>query len=65
VRLDPSGKSDDRKLTVFGCFGPSIKVSDGINDRLVEGSTGVVAWGVDHSGLASSPRWQCAVIPEH
>jgi hypothetical protein len=28
VRLDPGGASDDRKLTGFGCLGPSDNVSD-------------------------------------
>jgi hypothetical protein len=50
--LDPSGgESDDSKLTGFICFGPSDKVSDWIADRLAEGPTGLVAWGVDYSAL--------------
>jgi hypothetical protein len=51
VRLDPGGASDDRKLTGFGCLGPSDKVSDWIACQLAEGSTGIVAWGVDYSAL--------------
>jgi hypothetical protein len=45
VRLDPDETPDDRKLTGFGCFGPSDKVSDWIADRLAEGPTGIGAWG--------------------
>jgi hypothetical protein len=45
MRLDPGGASDDRKLTGFGCFGPSDKVSDWIASRLVEGFTRIVPWG--------------------
>jgi hypothetical protein len=45
MRLHPSGASDDRKLTGFGCFGPSDKVSDWIASRLAEGPTGIGAWG--------------------
>jgi hypothetical protein len=43
VRPDLGIASDDRKLTSFGCFGPSDKVSDGIAERLAEGPTGIVA----------------------
>jgi hypothetical protein len=45
MRLDPGGASDDRKLTGFGCFGPSDKVSDWIDSRLAEGFTRIVPWG--------------------
>jgi hypothetical protein len=63
VRPDPGGESDDSKMTGFGCFGPSDKASDWIADRLVEGSTGIVAWGVNYSVLVSSLRWHCVIIP--
>jgi hypothetical protein len=64
MRLDLSGASDDRKLTVFfGCFGPSDKVSDWIASRLAEDPTGIVACWVDYSALVSSPRWLCLIIP--
>jgi hypothetical protein len=63
MRLDPGGATDDCKLTRFGCFSPSDKVSDWIADRLAEGPTGIVAWEVDYSALASSPRWHCVIIP--
>jgi hypothetical protein len=42
MRLDPSGSSDGRKLTGFGCFGPSDKRTDWIINRLAEGPTGIV-----------------------
>jgi hypothetical protein len=45
MRLNPGGASDARKLTGFGCFGPSDKVSDWIASRLAEGPTGIAAWG--------------------
>jgi hypothetical protein len=63
VRLDPSGASDDSKLTGFVCFGLSDNVSDWIADRLAEGSTGTVAWGVDSIILVSLTRWHCVIIP--
>jgi hypothetical protein len=63
VRLDPDGVSDDSKLTGFGCFGPSDKVSDWITDRLAEFPTGIGAWGVDYSAVMSSLRWKCVIIP--
>jgi hypothetical protein len=46
MELDPGGASDDRKLIGFGCFGPSDNVSDWIANRLAEGRTGIVGWGV-------------------
>jgi hypothetical protein len=52
VRPDPGGAFDDSKLTGFGCFDPSDKVSDRIVDRLAEGRTGVGTWVVDYSALA-------------
>jgi hypothetical protein len=63
VRLDSGGASDDHKLTGFRSFGPSDKVSDSIADRLAEGLTSNVAWGVDYSALMFSPRWHCVNIP--
>jgi hypothetical protein len=63
IRPDPGGASDDSKLTGFGCFNSSDKVSDWIASRLAEGPTGVGAWGVDYSGYVSSPRWHCVTIP--
>jgi hypothetical protein len=45
MRLYPSGASDDRKLTGFGWFGPSDKMSGRIASRLAGGPTGIVAWG--------------------
>jgi hypothetical protein len=51
MRIDPGGASDDRKLTGFGCFGPSDKVSYWITDRLAEGPTGIATWGVDYSAF--------------
>jgi hypothetical protein len=63
MRIDPGGVSDDRKLTGFGCSGPSDKVSDWIASRLAEGPTGIFAWGVDYFALVSSPRWHCVLIP--
>jgi hypothetical protein len=59
MTLDPSGASYDRKLTGFGCFSPSDKVSEWIASRLAEGPTGIIAWEVDYSALVSSPRWHC------
>jgi hypothetical protein len=59
---DPDGAADDRKLTGFGCFGPSGKVSDCITDRLAEGLTDIVAFGIDYFALVSSPRWHCVII---
>jgi hypothetical protein len=56
MRLNPGGAPDDRKLTGFGCFSPSSKVSDWIADRLAEGSTGIGAWGVDYSVVVYLPR---------
>jgi hypothetical protein len=61
--LDPGGASDGRKLTDFGCFGPSDKVSDWTADRLAEGPTDTFACGVEYSALVSSPRWHCVIIP--
>jgi hypothetical protein len=63
VTPDPGGASDDSKLTGFGCFSPSDKVSDWIADRLAEGPTGIDARGFDYSALVSSPRWHCVIIP--
>jgi hypothetical protein len=63
MRPIPGGTPDDRKLTGFGCFGPSDKVSDWISGRMAEGPTGIKAWAVDYSALVSSPRWNCAIIP--
>jgi hypothetical protein len=63
MRLDPGGASDDHKVTGFGCFGPSDKVSDWIAERLAEGRTGIAAWGVEYSAVLSSPRWHCVIIP--
>jgi hypothetical protein len=56
MRLDPGGAFEDNKLTGFGCFSPSDKASDWIADRLAEGPTGIVAWGIDYSAVISSPR---------
>jgi hypothetical protein len=47
----------------LGDFGPSVKVFDWMTDRLAEGPTGLVAWGVDYSASVSSPRWRCVIIP--
>jgi hypothetical protein len=63
MRLDPGGAFDDSKLTGFGCFNPSDKVSDWIADRLAQGPTGIGAWGVDYSAVVSAPRWHCDIIP--
>jgi hypothetical protein len=63
VSSDPGGASDDSKLTGFGCFGPSDKVSDWIADRLAEGPTEIVAREVDSSALVLSPCWHCVFIP--
>jgi hypothetical protein len=57
MKINPGGASDDHKLTGSGCFGPSGKVSVWIAERLAEGPTGIVAWGVDYSAVVSSPRW--------
>jgi hypothetical protein len=53
VRSDPSGASDDRKLTGFGCFGSSDKLSDWIVSRLAVDPTGIDACGIDYSALVS------------
>jgi hypothetical protein len=45
VRPDHGGASDVSKLTDFGCFGPSGKVSDFTAERLAEGPTGIGARG--------------------
>jgi hypothetical protein len=63
VRPDPGGASDDNKLTGFGCFSPSDKVSDWIGDRLAEGLTSIAARGVEYSALVSSPYWHSVIIP--
>jgi hypothetical protein len=63
VRPDTGGASDDSKLTGFGCFSPSDKVSDWMADWLAEGPTGIGAWGIDYPALVSSPRWRCVIIP--
>jgi hypothetical protein len=63
VSSDPSGAADDSKLSGFGCCSPSDKASDWIADRLAEGPTGIVAWGVDYSAVVSSQRWHCLIIP--
>jgi hypothetical protein len=63
VRPDPSGSSDDSKMTGFECLGPSDKVSDLTVDRLTEGPTGIGTWGVDYSALVSLPRCHCVIIP--
>jgi hypothetical protein len=63
MKLDPGGASDNHKLTGFGCFGPSDKVSDRIVDRLADGPTCIAAWGVDYAALVSSPRWHSVIIP--
>jgi hypothetical protein len=65
VRPDPGGAFDDSKLTGFGCFCPSDKVTDWVADRLAEGPTGIDAWGVDYSALLLLPRWHCIIIPYH
>jgi hypothetical protein len=63
MRLDPGGASDDSELTGFGCFSPSDKAPDWIiGNRLAEGPTGIVAWGVNHSAVVSSPRWHFLII---
>jgi hypothetical protein len=46
VRPNPGGASNDRKLTGFGCFSLSDKVSDWIADRQAKGPTGIDSWGV-------------------
>jgi hypothetical protein len=48
---------------VLDDFGPSDKVFDWMAERLLEGPTGLVSWGVDYSAFVSSPRWHCAIIP--
>jgi hypothetical protein len=53
VRPYPGGAFDDSKLTGFGCFSPSDKLSDRIADRLAEGPTGIGAWGVVCFALVS------------
>jgi hypothetical protein len=58
MRLNPGGASDDRKLT-----GPSDQVFDWMADRLAEGPTGIVSWGVDYSAVVTSLRWHCVIIP--
>jgi hypothetical protein len=63
VKADPGGTFDDSKLTGFGCFSPSGKVSDWMADRLAEGPIGIAAWGVGYSALVSFPRWYCVIIP--
>jgi hypothetical protein len=42
---DPGVASDDRKMTGFGYFGPSDKVSDWTADRLTEGPICIGARG--------------------
>jgi hypothetical protein len=63
VRPDPGGAFDDSKLTGFGSFSPSDKVSDWIADRLADDPTGIGTRGVDYSAVASSPRGHCVIIP--
>jgi hypothetical protein len=63
VRPDPGSAFLDSKLTGFGCFSPSDKVSDWIADRLAGGPTGIGACGVENFALMSSPRWHCGIIP--
>jgi hypothetical protein len=63
VRPDLGETSGDSKLTGFGCFSQSGKVSDWMADRLAEGRTGIGAWGVDYSALMSLPRWHFVIIP--
>jgi hypothetical protein len=41
VRPDPDGTADDSKLTSFGFFGSSGKVSDWIADRLADSLTSI------------------------
>jgi hypothetical protein len=36
-----------------------------MGDRLAEGPTGLVAWGIDYSASVSIPRWHCVIIPKH
>jgi hypothetical protein len=55
MKLDPGRSSDDRKLTGFGCFGASDKVSDWIASQLAKGPSGFVAREVYYSALVSSP----------
>jgi hypothetical protein len=43
MTIDPSGASDDRKLTGLGCFGPSDQVFDLMAGRLADGPTGLAA----------------------
>jgi hypothetical protein len=43
VRTDPDGAFDDSKLTGFGSFSQSDKVSDWISDRPAEGPIGIGA----------------------
>jgi hypothetical protein len=54
VRPDPGEAFDDSKLTGFGWFSPSDKVSDWIADRLAEGPTGIGACGVDYSACSAA-----------
>jgi hypothetical protein len=51
MSLASGGASDDSKLTGFGCFGPSDKVSDWIADQVAEGPTGIDPWEVDYLPL--------------
>jgi hypothetical protein len=63
VTPDPGRTSDDSRLSDFGCFSPSDKVSDWIADRQAEGPTSIGAWGVDYSASVLSNRWHCVIIP--
>jgi hypothetical protein len=61
VRPDHGGTPDDRKLTGLDDFGPSDQVFDWMADRLADGPTRLVVWGVYYSASVSSPRWHCEI----
>jgi hypothetical protein len=63
MQPDPGGASDDSKLTGFGYFSPSDKVSDWITSRLAEGPYRHCRMGFDNSALVLSLRWHCVSIP--
>jgi hypothetical protein len=64
VRLDSDETPDDRNLTVFWVIlDRVILYLIGWADRLVDGPTGLAAYGVDYSASVSTPRWHRVVIP--
>jgi hypothetical protein len=63
VRPDHGGTPDDSKLTGLDAIGPSDQVFDWMADRLAEGPTGRLAWGVDYSASVSTSRWHRVIIP--